>query len=107
MAAEYRLVYMTAGTREEAQAIADALVEASLAACVNIIDGMMSVYRWQGKLHHDEEVVMIAKTTERCLEALIDRVKELHSYDCPCIVALPLEGGNPAFFEWISRQVNV
>lgn len=107
MADEYRLVYMTAGTREEAQAIADALVEASLAACVNIIDGMMSVYRWQGKLHHDEEVVMIAKTTERCLEALIDRVKELHSYDCPCIVALPLEGGNPAFFEWISRQVNV
>lgn len=107
MADEYRLVYMTAGTKAEARAIADALVEGNLAACVNIIDGMMSVYHWQGKLHHDEEVVLIAKTTERCLEALTDRVQALHSYECPCIVALPLEGGNPAFFEWISSQINV
>jgi periplasmic divalent cation tolerance protein len=106
MADEYSLVYMTAGSKEEAEAVADALVEESLAACVNIIDGMMSVYRWQGELHHDEEVVLIAKTTERCLEALTDRVKVLHSYDCPCIVAVHLEGRNPAFFEWISRQIN-
>jgi len=107
MADEYRLVYMTAGTKAGAEAIADALVEESLAACVNIIDGMMSVYRWEDRLHHGKEVVLIAKTTERRLEALTERVKELHSYECPCIVALPLKGGNPAFFDWISKQINV
>ena len=107
MADEYSLVYMTAGSKEEAEAVADALVEERLAACVNIIGGMVSVYRWEGRVHHDEEVVLIAKTTVRCLEALTGRVKELHSYECPCIVALPLEGGNPTFFEWISRQINV
>ncbi len=107
MVEQYRLVYMTAGSRDDAVAIADVLVEERLAACVNVIGAMTSVYRWEGAVRHDEEVVLIAKTTVRCLEALTGRVKELHSYECPCIVALPLEGGNPTFFEWISRQINV
>ena len=105
MVEQYRLVYMTAGSREEAETIADTLVEERLAACVNVIGGMMSVYRWEGAARHDQEVVLIAKTTMARLDALTERVRDLHSYECPCIVALPVDGGNPAFLEWISDQI--
>jgi periplasmic divalent cation tolerance protein len=99
-----QLVYMTAGSLEEAQRIGGALVEDRMAACVNIIEGMQSLYRWEGKLQQDREVVMIAKTTRERLPALIERVKALHSYDCPCIVSLALEGGHPDFLQWIVAE---
>ncbi len=105
MVEQYRLVYMTAGSRDDAVAIADVLVEERLAACVNVIGAMTSVYRWEGAVRHDEEVVLIAKTTTARLDALTQRVRELHSYECPCIVALPVDGGDPAFLEWISDQI--
>ena len=100
-----QFVYMTAGSPEEAQQIGEALVERRLAACVNVVDGMHSIYRWEGKLQKDREVVVIAKTTKDCLPALIDTVNALHSYDCPCIVSFAIEGGNPAFLEWIGTEV--
>lgn len=106
MADEYRLLYVTAGTKDEALTIADALIEEYLVACANIIDGVMSVYRWEGKVQHDQEAVLIAKTATFRLDAAIRRVRELHSYDCPCIVAIPIEDGNPAFLEWISRNIS-
>ena len=106
MADEYRLLYVTAGTKDEALTIADALIEEHLVACANIIDGVMSVYRWEGKVQHDQEAVLIAKTAMSRLDAAIRRVRELHSYDCPCIVAIPIEDGNPAFLEWISRNIS-
>lgn len=99
------LIYMTAGSREEAEAIGRELVGARLAACVNIIGGMNSIYTWQEKLQIDEEVVMIAKTTSSKVDALIDRVKSIHSYDCPCILQLPVAGGHQPFLDWIAGEV--
>ena len=100
----HKLVYMTAGSENEARAIGNKLVASKLAACVNIIDGMRSIYRWDGKLQEDREVVLIAKTRAERLDELIDTVKRIHSYDCPCIVSLPIDGGNPAFLDWIPSE---
>lgn len=100
-----QFVYMTVGRLEEAQRIGEALVEDRLAACVNIIDGMHSIYRWEGKLQKDRETVMIAKTTRDRLPALIETVKRMHSYDCPCIVSFDIDGGHPDFLEWIGAEV--
>jgi periplasmic divalent cation tolerance protein len=102
-----QFVYMTAGSPEEAQRIGEALVERRLAACVNIIDGMQSIYRWEGKLQRDREVVLIAKTIRERLPDLIDTVKTLHSYDCPCIVSMAIDHGHAAFLEWIGTEVGV
>ena len=102
---QIRFVYMTAGSREEAATIGRALVEERLAACVNIISPMQSIYRWQGKIEEDSEVVMIAKTTARHMDRLISKVRELHSYECPCIVAWEIVDGNAPFLEWIGREV--
>jgi periplasmic divalent cation tolerance protein len=96
---------MTAGTEEEARLIGEALVAEQLAACVNLIDGMNSIYRWEGKIRHETETVIIAKTTERLVSALTDRAKALHSYDCPCVVSVPIDSGNAEFLNWISNQV--
>jgi periplasmic divalent cation tolerance protein len=104
MSDSFRLVYMTAGAVGEARRIADALVSERLAACVNILPGMQSVYRWQDAIQHDDEIVLIAKTTAALVDRLGDRVRELHSYECPCIVSLAIDGGNPAFLTWISEQ---
>ncbi len=98
------MVYMTAADEDEAGRIGRALVEERLAACVNVIPGMRSYYRWQGEVQDDSEVVMIAKTREALLDALVARVKELHSYDCPCVVALPIAAGNPDFLAWIEAE---
>ncbi|MDX1707566.1 MAG: divalent-cation tolerance protein CutA [Desulfobacterales bacterium] len=98
-------IYMTAGNKAEAEKIGTALVESQLAACVNILDNMHSVYRWEGKVQQDSEVVLIAKTTEDLVAQLIEKVKSLHSYDCPCIVSLPVTGGYPPFLDWIQSEV--
>lgn len=101
---EARLIYITTDGVEEAKAIGRALVEARLAACVNILDPMISMYWWDGKVTDGRETVLIAKTTAAHTEALIARVRELHSYDCPCVVALPISAGNPAFLDWIVAE---
>jgi periplasmic divalent cation tolerance protein len=98
-------IYMTAGSKDEARTIGKELVVARLAACVNILDNMNSFYMWQGKIQDDAEVVIIAKTTEDRVPALIEKVKALHSYDCPCIVAIPVTGGNQAFLDWVAAEV--
>lgn len=96
---------MTAGNKAEAQKIGNALVESQLAACVNILDNMQSIYRWEGKIQQDSEVVLIAKTTDLLVSQLIEKVKSLHSYDCPCIVCLPISDGYPPFLDWIQSEV--
>jgi periplasmic divalent cation tolerance protein len=98
-------IYMTAGSKTEARKIGKALVESRLAACVNILDNMQSIYRWEEKVQEDSEVVLIAKTTDRLVAQLIDKVKSLHSYDCPCIVSLPVSSGNPPFLDWVREEV--
>jgi periplasmic divalent cation tolerance protein len=97
-------VYMTAGNSEEARRIARALVEERLAACVNILGPMNSFYEWNGVVQDDQEVVLIAKTRRSKFAPLCARAKELHSYEVPCIVELPLQGGYAPFLEFIERQ---
>ena len=101
---DVRLVYMTAGSRDEARSIGRALLASNLAACVNIIDNMNSLYMWEGDLQDDPEVIVIAKTSEQRIPALIDRVKALHSYECPCVLSIPVESGNPEFLAWIRDE---
>lgn len=97
-------VYVTVGDAAEAQRIGGEAVEARLAACANVIAGMRSIYWWQGRLAEGEEAVLILKTTEDRLEALMARVKELHSYDCPCIEALPVVAGHQPFLDWVAQE---
>lgn len=99
------LVYMTTGSSEEAEAIGRELVGGNLAACVNIIGSMNSIYRWQGEIQMDAEVVMIAKTTADKFEKLVEKVKSLHSYECPCILQVPVAGGHQPFLDWIASEV--
>jgi len=96
--------YMTASSPEEARRIGRALVEARLAACVNVIDRMTSFYWWQGEIEEGREAVLIAKTTRDRLEALTAKVKSLHSYTVPCVVGLPIAGGNRDFLDWIGAE---
>lgn len=98
-------VYLTTKDKAEALKIGRALVEKKLAACVNFWDGMHSLYRWEGKIEEAEEAVLIAKTTRDLLEDLSAEVKRLHSYSCPAIVALPIQGGNADYLKWISESV--
>jgi periplasmic divalent cation tolerance protein len=99
-----RLIYITTDSADEAQRIGRALVEERLAACVNILDGMKSLYWWEGEVSEGDETVLIAKTRSSLVDALTERVKALHSYSCPCVISVPLEGGNPDYLAWIARE---
>lgn len=101
---EVYMVYMTAGSDAEARTIAGHLVEHRLAACVNILGAVHSVYRWQGVVEEGTEVAMVAKTTAEGVEPLERAVKALHSYECPCIVAWPLAAGHGPFLDWVREQ---
>lgn len=96
--------YVTTRDREEALRIGRALVEARLAACVNILDGMRSVYRWEGRIEEASETVLLVKTEASRTGEVVAKVKELHSYACPCVVFWPLSGGNPEYLDWIRRE---
>jgi periplasmic divalent cation tolerance protein len=99
-------IYITAPSVDEASRIGQALVEEQLAACVNVLDNMKSIYRWQGKIEQASEAVLIAKTRQELVERLIARVKALHSYECPCVVALPVSAGNPDYLAWIGSATS-
>ncbi|MBB5021124.1 divalent-cation tolerance protein CutA [Desulfurispira natronophila] len=98
------VVYITAGSREEARAIGKVLVEERLAACVNILGEIESMYWWEGEAQRDQEISLIAKTRSDLFAQLNQRVAEVHSYDCPCIVSLPISDVNPPFLQWIEEQ---
>lgn len=99
-------VYMTFPNREAAAPVARHLVEARLAACTNLIAGMTSCYRWEGKIAEDAEVVLIAKTMEGRVPALKAAVLERHPYKLPCIVVLPVMAGpsHAPYLDWIARE---
>jgi len=97
-------VYIVTADMPEAERIAEALVAERLAACVNILGTVRSVYRWQGAVERADEVAMIAKTTEAQFDALSVRVRALHSYDTPAIVAWPIVAGDAAYLEWIGAE---
>ncbi|MEX0607982.1 MAG: divalent-cation tolerance protein CutA [Balneolaceae bacterium] len=100
-----RFVYITTSTKEEARAIGRALVEERLAACANILVGMESIYRWEGEIEEARECVLIIKTHQSRVNKLTKRVLELHSYDCPCVISLPIseEEGNAEYLDWIEE----
>jgi periplasmic divalent cation tolerance protein len=87
-----------------AQKLADALIEQRVAACVNILAPCRSVYRWQGKVQHDEEQPMLIKTTEERYAALEAAIRAGHPYELPEIVALPIERGLPAYLDWVAAE---
>lgn len=97
-------VYITAESVEQAEHIGRVLVEERLAACVNILPGMRSIYQWQGQIESALETVLIAKTRQSLTEALLAKVKALHTYDTPCAVVLPIAGGLPEFLSWIEAE---
>jgi periplasmic divalent cation tolerance protein len=100
------MLYVTASSAEEAKRIGKALVEERLAACANLLPGVTSIYRWEGKVEEGSEVSLILKTTDDKIQTVVARVKALHSYSCPCVVALPITGGNADFLDWIVRETN-
>ena len=101
---EMSLVYITAGGREEALQIGRALVEDRMVACANVLDGMYSLYWWEGAVQQDSEAVLIVKTRRALVPRVIERVRALHSYDCPCVVALPIVDGNPDYLAWLAAE---
>ena len=98
------LVYITAATRAEADKICSALVAEKLAACANVLEGVNSLFHWQGRIDSSREVLCMLKSTREKFAALNRRALELHSYDTPCVVALPIIDGNPDFLAWIAES---
>ncbi len=102
---EYIVVLMTAGSMQEAEKIAQTLVEERLAACVNLVSGIASVYRWEGKVQQDQEVLLIAKTRCGAFSRLAQRVREIHSYEVPEVIAVPVEAGLASYLNWVAQEV--
>ena len=101
------VVFMTAANGEEATRLAEMLVGAHLAACVQILPEMESVYRWQGKIERQAEILILAKTTRDKFEELEREVRALHSYDTPEIIAVPVLIGSGPYLEWLIQATNL
>ena len=100
-----RIVLSTAGSEDEARKLARHLVEHQLAACVNIVPGVESIYRWQGKVESSQEWLLLIKTSAEKFPAVRDAIRELHSYDLPECVALTIEDGSPDYLQWLADSV--
>lgn len=101
---QVRVVLITAPDVETGRRIAQALVDERLAACVNVVPGLRSLYRYEGRVHEDPEVLLVAKTrVDRC-EALAARVRDLHPYDLPEVLELPAIGGSAAYLDWVRTE---
>ena len=94
-------IYIPMANKDEARAIARILIEEKLIACANIDDGIISIYPWEGQIQESVEAVLIAKTQKELFKFVKRRVEQLHSYSCPCIIALPIKDGNKAYLQWI------
>jgi len=104
--AEKFVVVVTCSSAAEAQRIARAVVEARLAACVNILPGAItSIYRWKGKVESAKERLLLIKTSGKCLVKLRAEVERLHSYDVPEFIALPIAAGSPAYLAWVEESL--
>jgi periplasmic divalent cation tolerance protein len=99
------IILCTCGKEGEALAIANALIEARLAACVNLLPPIQSIYRWQGEVEIAQEVLLIIKTTQERFPAVRDRIAQLHTYDTPEIIAIPVMNGSDKYLAWLREQV--
>ena len=100
------VVYTTIDNIQDARKIAHTLVEEQLVACVNLIPGIESVYNWQGKIEDEEEIIIIAKTTDENVKKTIQRIQTLHSYELPAILVLPVIGGLKDYLDYINNQTS-
>lgn len=98
------MVYITASDEGQAQEIGRALVETRLAACANILGGVNSIYWWDGEVEEAAEAILIVKTREALMPELVEKVRSMHSYECPCVVSLPILLGNPGYLDWIQGE---
>ena len=101
----YVVVLITTEADEEAQLISRVLLEQRKAACVSIVPGVSSLFWWQGKIDSSQESLLVVKTKASLLDEVVELVKEIHSYDNPEIIALPVLGGSQDYLEWISKEV--
>jgi len=97
------IVFITASKEQEAVKIAHALVEARLAGCVNIIKNIRSIYNWKGRIEDEKEFLMIAKTQKRLFKPLQEKVKEIHSYSVPEVIAMPVTEGSADYLTWLKN----
>lgn len=100
------LIYATFPTPAEAERVGGELVDAGLAACVNIIPGMTAIYNWEGQRHRDSECVMIIKTRQQLAAEAVRKARALHSYTNPALLVIPVEGGSESFLSWIMEQTS-
>jgi len=98
------LVYINTADRAEALRIGRALVEDGLAAAANVIPEISSIYNWQNEIREASEAMLVLKTQSALLDEIVGRVRALHSYECPAIVAVPVDGGNPTYLDWVKRE---
>ena len=97
------MIYVACALKEEAESIGRTVIKDRLAACANIIDGSRSICRWKGKIEEANEAVLLLKTTAEQVPKIMERVKELHSYECPCIVTIPILEGNKEYLAWMEN----
>ena len=100
------VIYSTIGKIQDARRMAKTLVEEKLVACVNIIPKIESIYRWKDKIENDEEVVIVAKTVDTNVKKTIQRIKQLHSYELPDIIVLPIIGGLKDYLDYIANETS-
>lgn len=98
------VIFVTASAIDQARKIGQVLVEESLVACCNIVQSVESIFKWQGKLHIEREVLMICKTREDLFNAVEKRVKQLHTYEVPEIIALPITRGSKNYLDWVVKE---
>ena len=101
---DFIVVYITAPSQEEAKSLAQALVKEKLAACVNIIPGIQSVYQWDNAIQTDQELLLICKTRTERFETLKKRVQALHPYDVPEIISIPVQNGSEPYLNWVREN---
>ncbi|RLG11468.1 MAG: divalent-cation tolerance protein CutA [Thaumarchaeota archaeon] len=101
----YAIAFVTASSRGEAEKIARRLLEEGVAACVNIVDGVRSLFRWEGRVEEAAESLLLIKTRLDLLERLIELVKQAHSYAVPEVVASPIVAGDASYLEWLDQSV--
>lgn len=104
MSASIRFLYATVPDRDEGLALARRLVEEGLVACGNLLGPMTSVYEWKGEIEQSDEFVLLLKTRAELLDRVMQRVAELHSYECPCVVELVLGSAHPPFAQWVRAR---
>ena len=99
------VIFVTTGTEEEARTIAGQLISEKKAACVNVVPWVDSTFSWQGKIESEPESLLIIKSKSSALPQIVDLVKQLHSYEVPEIIAMPISGGNDEYLNWVDSEV--